>query len=328
MKRLNSILSKTSKAALGACAAILIAQTLGLLYAPSAGIITLLSLQETKKETLRTALQRLIAFFAATAISLISFSVLGYNLLGFGIYLLFFVAFCHAFSMQNAIAMCSVLITHFWAEKEMSIHFITNEMLLLLIGAGIGIGINLFLSISVERIQKSQYEIDESIKKILAALANGFERGKPDSDIEMNWLDEKLRKAKNEIEVASENALTIDLQYYREYIDMRRNQILLLKRVQRDLPRLGKIPPQAECLVMFLRKIVDTFGESNNAEALLIQAEDTRQYFKKSDLPQSREEFESRAALLHIFNELEHFLLLKYTFARSLSEEQKRKYWG
>ncbi|WP_099204164.1 aromatic acid exporter family protein [Scatolibacter rhodanostii] len=327
MKSISSKFKKIAKATFGACIAIFIAQLLGLIYAPSAGIITLLSLQETKKETLRTALQRLIAFLTAVALAKIAFSLLGYNLLGFVVYLLFFAAFCYFFSVENALAMCSVLITHFWAEKVMDFRMFGNELLLLLIGAGVGILMNIFLSVRVDQIRRNQKEIDEVIKTILISMANGLSIKQLIEIEEMNWLAQRLKAAKEEVDRASGNALTLDLRYYGEYIDMRRNQYLLLKRIQSDLIRLETIPEQAEQIATFLRKIVSTFGESNNAECLLASADKIRDIFRSSQLPQTREEFEARAILLQIFDELEHFLLLKYTFAHSLSEEQKEQYW-
>ena len=59
---MKSILTNTVKITVAAVLAILCAQALKLDFAVSAGIVAILSVQPTKKETLSTALARLLAF--------------------------------------------------------------------------------------------------------------------------------------------------------------------------------------------------------------------------------------------------------------------------
>lgn len=319
---------KAVKAAAGACAAIALALALGLQYPTAAGIITLLSLQETKRETLITAGRRIPIFLAATAIAFFSFQLLGYTVAALGVYLLAFVTLCHTFSAAADIAMCSVLVTHYWAERSMALGLIGNELLLLVIGAGIGIQLNLFLPVGLHAIRKAQGEIDSAICRVLDQIAEAIQGHTVSHLPKFSELERLLEQARAQANRAADNALTLDLNYYREYIDMRTNQFLVLQRIQIGLLRLNGAPFQAEQIAVFLRRISSTFGESNNAAALLDDANKIRAEFRASELPRTREEFEDRAALLHIFNELEHFLLLKSTFAQSLTPEQRARYWN
>ena len=68
------------KAALGAAAAIGLAMLLGLEYASTAGIICILSLMGTKRETLRIAAGRLTALLLGTGIAAASYHLLGFSL--------------------------------------------------------------------------------------------------------------------------------------------------------------------------------------------------------------------------------------------------------
>ncbi len=61
---------RTVKTAISAALAMIIAEKLGLLYAPSAGIISVLSVTSTKKTSVMTGIYRLICF---TFISLLIF---------------------------------------------------------------------------------------------------------------------------------------------------------------------------------------------------------------------------------------------------------------
>ena len=61
-QRLNMVSINTFKITVAAVLAIIVAQLLHLEFAVSAGIVAILSVQPTKKETLRTALSRFLAF--------------------------------------------------------------------------------------------------------------------------------------------------------------------------------------------------------------------------------------------------------------------------
>lgn len=48
---------------------------------------------------------------------------------------------------------------------------------------------------------------------------------------------------------------------------------------------------------------------------------------KEEPLPQSREEFESRAILYHVLMDLQDFLACKQSFIEGLDEQQRKIYW-
>lgn len=78
-KALKPLLFNTIKITGAAILSIFLASIFHLDFAVSAGIITILTIQPTKKETLQTAAGRFYAFIAALAISFISFTLLGYK---------------------------------------------------------------------------------------------------------------------------------------------------------------------------------------------------------------------------------------------------------
>lgn len=326
--RFNRMLIKSIKATIGCCLAILISLTLGLSYATAAGVITLLSLQDTTKETLKTALQRFLSFLAALIIAFISFRLLGYTLLGLGMYVLLFVLFCHAFSFQNAISICTVLIAHFWVEQSMAPLWLLNEFLLLLIGAGIGILFNLFLPRNVAAIKADQEQIDGLIRRALEEIGEAIRGNAPATVPVLPTLEQAIAKASDRANEGMNNALTLDLKYYVEYLDMRRNQLMVLKRIEGYLPRLTYVPRQAEGVAGLVEKTAASFNEYNNAVDLLRATAEIRDFFKEEPLPQSRQEFEVRAILFQILNDMEYFLLIKRNFALALTEEQRQLFHG
>ena len=111
----------------------------------SAGIVAILSIAFTKKETLQTARNRFLAFLVALVISAGCFNLIGFTVPAFFVYLALFILVCQFMGWNIAMAMDSVLISHFLTFGEMNGSTLLNEIALFLIGVGMGIIANLFL---------------------------------------------------------------------------------------------------------------------------------------------------------------------------------------
>ena len=136
---------KLIKYVTGSVAAVLLAAALQLQFAYAAGIITLLTIQDTKKETVRITVKRMIIFVIMTILSAVIFPLAGYHVWAFGIVLIPYLFSCMALDMKEAIAPIAVLCTHYVSAKSCSPSMILNEFLILMIGAGIGTLWNLYM---------------------------------------------------------------------------------------------------------------------------------------------------------------------------------------
>ncbi|MDF2541634.1 MAG: putative rane protein [Herbinix sp.] len=159
------------KTGIGSALAILLAEMAGLLFSPSAGIITLLTIQNTKKETIFIALRRILAFLLAVISAYVVFSSFGYTSIAFGCFVILFVALCYIGNLKDGISMNAVLTTHFLIEKRMDKFLIINEVALLLIGMSIGIGLNLLMPRNLKKIRREQKNFELKVKELLSALA-------------------------------------------------------------------------------------------------------------------------------------------------------------
>lgn len=83
-KSLLPKLIRSLKITLGATLAMVLAGALGLQYFTTAGIITILSIQGTKLETLKTAGKRALAFICALALAGLCYGLLGYSVWALG----------------------------------------------------------------------------------------------------------------------------------------------------------------------------------------------------------------------------------------------------
>ena len=63
-------------------------------------------------------------------------------------------------------------------------------------------------------------------------------------------------------------------------------------------------------------RIADEFDEANDVQELLAGLEALREAYTASELPKSREEFENRAMLYHIMEDMRVFLEIKRDFLK------------
>lgn len=110
--------------------------------------------------------------------------------------------------------------------------------------------------------------------------------------------------------------------YYYEYMQMRARQCSILKRVYSDIIRLTTAPEQVKALADFINKTADEFNENNDVQELLTDIEALRDDYTRQELPKSREEFENRAMLYHILEDMKVFLEIKRDFAGRLEYKQ------
>lgn len=320
---------KLVRLSVGTILAILIAECFQVQFAMSAGIITLLTIQDTKKETIIVSVKRLIIFGLMTLFSILILPVVGYNVWGFAAILVPYLFCCFLFSMKEAMAPIAVLCTHYISAKSCSPSMILNELLILIIGAGIGIILNLFMANQLEKIRDRQHAIDITMRRIIARMSIYIlvENKKSYTGSCFKELDELLSSLKKESLQYMNNHFIGSNDYFYHYVQMRLSQCALLKQIHQDIITIDFIPHQAVILSELFEKISCEFGEINDAVGLLAYIDDIQAKLQDEPMPTTRKEFETRAVLYHILMDVRLFLLIKKNFAESLSEEDKEKYW-
>ncbi len=327
---LKNISIKIIKIAFGSTLAILVASAFHLEHAVSAGVIALLSIQDTKKATLLLALQRLLAFVVTCILSFLVFSLFSYTPVVFGIYLLLFSFFCIYFKMLNALAMNVVLATHFLLQGSMDWKLIINEMGLLFIGAGIGILLNLYMPNNVRQIRHKQKTIEECVKLALVELAQRIEQTKEIEESKACKISLKnhIKEGMEYAYINMDNTFFQDNRYFISYMEMRKQQSYILNEMYEKANTLTTVTSQSHAIADFIRVVEDTLSESNNTKRLLEKEKVLMERFQKEQLPLTREEFETRAILYVILMNFRMFLVLKKEFVESLSEQEKKKFWN
>ena len=326
MKRIKW--DKLIKIAAGCCLALLTAKLLGLNYSTSVVTITLLSIQNTRRETLLTALKRFCSFFAALIVAIPAFQLLRFSILSIGVYLLIFVFICQLLRIEEGLAMSTVLMLHFWSTGSVTFSGVLNEFILMSIGIAAGILMNSYMPRQVRAIRRDQQEIEERMRALFMELADRLlhdNHGKPDKELEK--LGDLLKASLKRAAAHRDNSFSRDMDYYVRYMEMRLKQYHILERLAADLERLFGAPRQAYLIANFMRTVALSLHEYNNAGALLEELEQVRGVFRADELPVSREEFEDRAVLYEMVFALRRLLIAKRDFTASLTPTQIKLFW-
>jgi len=307
---------KSLKLALACVIAIALAQLLGLKYATTAGIITILSIQNTKKETLQIAGRRAAAFVCALLSAAVFFFVFGFTIPAFAGYLFCFSAICLYLGWPEAISMCSVLISHFLAEQDMGMAALVNESLLFVIGAGMGILANMHLRRKRDEFDRLAQEADEAMCNTLKAVTHQLanETGEKTAAAAQDSLEAALQRLQYCAHQNWNNTLFAASSYETDYADMRSGQAQVLKHISESAGMLEVIPRQAAIVADLLARVEQEYERKNTVEGLLDDLQQVYADMRLEPLPVSREEFEARAVLFYVLKQVEAFLLLKRKF--------------
>lgn len=309
-------LIKAFKIALAAVLSILTANLLGLRYAVTAGIITVLGIQNTKRETLKTARNRGLAFLCALMLAFVCYTLLGFRVGAFTVYLFLFAFLCLSAGWGEAIAMDSVLISHFLTEQSFDGRMLANEALLFAIGTFYGILVNLHLRKREDEFDRLSAQVDDEIKGIVNRMAENLRR-----EDKSGYGSDCFTRLENKIHAAKEcalrnwnNTLWNQSSYELDYIRMRENQSRVLQNIYDSIVRIRVLPEQTMQVAGFFEEIGAQYHRDNDVAGLLRMLADMVAGMKQENLPESREEFEARALLFYILMQLEEFLTLKNWF--------------
>lgn len=317
---MNFIGYRTLKTAVGAFLAMTIAKEMGLEYSVAAGIITILSIQTTKRQSLEVAIKRMIASILALCVSFASFNILGYSEITFGIFILIFIPLTVRLKAEEGIVVSSVLVTHLLVEKSTDIYWMKNELTLMFIGIGVALILNFYMPSIESKIKEDQVYIEESMKNIFTKLAEAMRNDEislSEKDL-IGSFEERLDSARARAYDNLNNYFTVDMSYYVKYMEMRIRQFEVIKRMVESFRRFFETYEQTIMMADFTEKVALSIYEENTAEKLINDLYKLKNDFRNMPLPVTREEFENRASLFEFLDDMEHFLKIKRKFRRKI----------
>ena len=318
--RHRHIILKVLKIAVGSCLAIAVAEFFELQYATSAGIITLLTVQDTRKGTIQLTLDRLMSFLLSIVLIFICFhatSRLGW--INYGSYIFLMVIGCYYFEWQNAVSVNAVMGTHYLMSPDYSLGFALSELFLVLIGTGVAMALNWKMPSSLKVIREDMRRIEDAMQLVLREISGYLADGQKDEHVwlDLDLLEADIRKGLDRAHEQAHNTMAEEDLYYVGYMEMRLQQCVMLQTLRERVWKIREMPRQAEPVSRYLDYVADYVHEETVPGEQLEKLGQVFEQMKREALPVSREEFENRAILYHVLMDLEEFLFVKQRFSES-----------
>lgn len=318
---------RTIKTAIGTPIAISIAQFMGLTNVVTAGILTMLCIKPSRKKSVLTAWHRFLACVIASLYSFIFFEGLGYNAFVVGLMLAVFIPTTVWLKITQGITTSSVIIINLYGAQHISYAFLFDQFLLIIVGIGVGLLVNLYMPSMDKRLKEMQRQLEEDFQVILHEISLYIR------DHNTNWTgkellsaEETLTTALEMVELDRENHMLRTSHSYYNYFKMRTKQLELLRKM---LPLVTKLPDRdhsiSERIASFFDRLSKAVHPGNTAILFIEQLRALRKDFNQLELPETRDEFETRANLFRLLHELESYLHIKQKFKKSDVKQKIRK---
>lgn len=309
---------RTLKTAVGVGIAISLAEFFQFENYSSAGILTLLCIQVTKKRSLVSAWERFFAALVGMLFAFLFFEFLGYNPVVIGLLLLFFIPTTVILKVSKGIVTSGVIIFHFYFNEEFTLLFLMNEVGITVVGIGVALLMNLYMPSLEGDLSEHQQDVENNLRRIFEEISVYLRHGDNLWDgKELTIMDRLIQEGKD---LAFKNVENHFLRYedkYYHYFKMREKQLEIIERMILLVSSLSVSSKHAEMIAEFIDEISEAVHPGNTAHIYLDKLEELREEFREMPLPGSREEFEIRASLFHLLHEIEQYLLLKKQFKKS-----------
>lgn len=311
------ILNTAIKMALACLIASLIAQFLGFQYWITSGVIAVLSIQLTKKDSFTVAIKRSLDAILGLLGATLFFVVFGYHFWVFSIFVLVFAYASFKLKIQEGIVPVLVLVTHLMAFGTFSLSLLLEEFAIMFIAVGVVLLFDLFYPISYQK------EFNEHTKEIDRLLADHIfmfslllkdKVVKSDCEIHYQKLSERMAQAIQHAKLLDKDLLFQNDHSYLSYLEMRNAQKNHVNHMYQHATKIETSHPFILEIAYFVEQLSYDIGYYDKASGQLEKLNTLKLAYKKSDLPKTRPEFETRAMLYQIVNEIEYLLKVKIAF--------------
>ncbi len=330
MNRYRKIILLSLKIGIGSSLSLYTAQELGLNYAVSAGTVTLLSLMNSKWETIRLSGSRIASFLITVLAGWILFTNISSMWIAYGILLTFIVFMAEVLEWRATISVNGVIAAHLVTYEKFNDMAVWNELIIVIVGVSFAILFNLFNGNYGHKkhiVKKTGY-IENRMQMIIGAMSAYLSNKKMETDVWQNIkkLEEDIQDCIKEAYEYQNNTF-YSHPYYISYFVMRKNQCQILHNLHYEMKKMRTMPKNAKIVAEYLLYLADNITEFNNPEEQLVRLKGLISHLKNEELPVTGEEFESGALLYHVLMDIEDFLLYKQHFINNLDKIQRKHYW-
>lgn len=300
------------KTAIATLAAIYTAAALGLANPYSAGLLAILGVDTTRWRGLRSVFARFMASVAGLFLASLLFQAIGFYIWVLSLYILIAFPLLARLGLREGIITGSVVVFHLFARGEVTVAAIGIELQFLVIGLGWATVFNLiYMPKEHNTLEALRKKTEDGFADVFHHLAVHLRN--PDTV----WGGEEMLRTEAAIEQgieaaqrARENRFIPQDEPWLLYFHMRREQWESIQLMMESVAFISRSVSQAELIaLLFDRLTLDVKSEfyEGETERMLTALEAS---FRGMPLPTSRDEFETRAALLHLSRELRRYLAI------------------
>lgn len=318
------------KIGIGSAAAIFVAETIGLSYATSAGIVTLLTIQNTRKDTIHLAIKRILSFVVTMVIALVCVNIISIHFLSFGLFMLLLVAVSYYLDWNSAISVNAVIGTHIiFVERGLSWGLLCNEAVMVLIGIVIALILNLRMPDKEAELQMDIAHIDRYLSENLQAIADHLSsHSKLNQDrAHLSALLEHISNAIEKAYANKNNTLRSHSDYYIHYLNLRREQCEILLHVHYIVAHHDFVVEEAGIVAEVIHEVITHLHVQKNMGGVKHNIDKVAAGILHGKMPENHQEFEGKAVLYQLLYELREFLWHQEMFVADVTEEQILAYW-
>ncbi|WP_010287801.1 aromatic acid exporter family protein [Kurthia massiliensis] len=315
---------RTVKTAVGVGLAIWFAHLMKLDYYTSAGILTILSIQTTKRKSIHAIYTRIIASFVVLILSFIFFNALGYYASVLGLLVLILLPILVMLKVTPGFVSSSVILLHIFNEQHFTWSLLGNEFLIMLIGFGVGFLVNMQMPDIEPELNVYRIEIEKNYSIIFTEIAKYLRDGDTTWDgKELLQATEAVNKGKSLAYQDVENHITRKENLFYRYFDVREQQLEIIERILPKITNLPTIVTQSHMIADFMDELASNVHSGNTALKYRRKLASVKETFQTMPLPRSHEEFVAMGSLYQFIEEMDHYLAIKQNFKGLAIEEGK-----
>lgn len=311
------IIHTTIKLVIVAIISALIAYFLGIKNFVLVGVIGLLSVSITKKDSIYNGIKRYLDVLFALALSTILYGVLGFEYYVLVLFLILFVLGSYLLKIDVGLVPSIVLANNVFFNQTFSLALFFEGILIITIGTGVALLISIIYPEKWNNVIKNNLnKLDQMIKDHLFMLSILLKQtGNKSIFLEHHKiLNSEINKCIKEVETADKNIIFDNDHAYLIYTYMRKNQVDLINTMYKNIEKLNFFHNYQLLIGKYIEELIIDIGNDNKAKYQINKLNELRGQFKNFSLPQTREEFETRAILFGMLNDIENFLQVKIRF--------------
>ncbi|MFD0699015.1 aromatic acid exporter family protein [Paenibacillus sp. GCM10027628] len=308
------------KTAIAVIIAMVLSQILGIKSPASAGLLAILGVEVTKKKGIQNSIHRIAASTLALIIGSGLFWMFGFHAWVVGLFVIIVFPVLHRLRISEGTVTGAVVMFHLYAYETIAPLAILNEIKLLLVGLGTATLINIaYMPKADKTIVAHKQRVEALFSVIFVKIAQHLR------DNTLVWDGKELLEAGEEIERGAalakksmENSLIFGGDpYWRVYFYMRGEQLESIQRMIGLVAQVYQTLPQGELVAAIFEELSHSVKEDYYTGTAEKELQELDQRYKEMPLPESRQEFEVRSAILQLNRELMQYL--------SVAKKQKKQ---